>query len=97
MRMLVDREDCLLCPRCGFEYTHVDLVTVAARQTEDEQEIFFQMDSRGGVSEYVEAPVGRRVGDGRRHRFVLHGTCENGCRFALVFTQHKGITLVEAV
>jgi hypothetical protein len=38
------------------------------------------------------------VGVGRRHRIAVTGICEQaGHRFAVVFTQHKGVTYVEAV
>lgn len=43
-----------------------------------------------------EAPTGAIKGPGRRHRVVLAGYCEDcGRPMALVFTQHKGQTLVE--
>jgi hypothetical protein len=47
------------------------------------------------------APVGEivGVGVGRRHRIAVTGICERAGhrRFAVVFTQHKGVTYVEAV
>ena len=41
------------------------------------------------------APAGP-FGEGRRHRIALSGFCEEcGHEFALVFTQHKGDTIIE--
>lgn len=90
-------DNSLLCPKCGFEYTHVDLVHIGARE-EDQPVNNITVDAVTGqtiTQNQTPAPVGPDAGDGRRHRIALVGQCENGCDFALVFTQHKGSTFVE--
>lgn len=87
----------LRCPHCGFNYTHVDLVDIAARR-EDEPAATITADAITGqviTNSEVPAPLGTRVGEGRRQRIALVGHCEGGCDFAFVFTQHKGETYVE--
>ena len=87
----------LLCPNCGFNATHVDTVTMAGRG-EDGPFTYTRLGASGCTTLNATAPpVGDMVGAGRRHRIVLEGWCENGCNFAVVFTQHKGTTFVETV
>ena len=88
----------LRCPQCGDEWTHVDEVRIAARG-EDAPFTHIRVDAQSRrVETHCQdpAPTGIEVGDGRRHRIALMGWCET-CRgtWALVFTQHKGITFVE--
>ena len=99
-RIRVNYRGVLLCPFCDFEYTHLDLVQVAAR-AEDGPFTEIAVDAvTGGVAQPspVSAPAGEIVGTGRRHRIAIHGWCE-GCHryFDLVFTQHKGETYAEII
>ncbi|MFJ8910620.1 hypothetical protein [Amycolatopsis sp. NPDC102389] len=89
----------LLCPTCDFAATHVDVVRVAARAEDREfNEIFVDgVTGRVATHEDSSAPVGPRMGTGRRHRIAVTGHCESGHGFAIVFTQHKGETFVEVV
>lgn len=91
----------LCCPLCGDSNTHVDRVAAAARPAgEDGRIVEFTVDHRGylGVDTEGATPRSTQVGEGRRHRFALLGWCECCAgRFALVFTQHKGVTLVESM
>lgn len=99
MSVYTSNDDELCCPLCGDTNTHIDEVAVAARPTgEDGPVREMRISSRGIVANRPVTPAGRRVGAGRRHRFALIGWCElcDG-RFALVFTQHKGVTLTESV
>jgi hypothetical protein len=94
-----DFDESLACPVCGFGYTHIDSVSVAARR-EDAAPTHISVDALSGYvrkDDGMDVPVGPMVGEGRRHRVVLLGSCENGCRFAVVFTQHKGATFVETL
>jgi len=88
----------LLCPHCETTDTHVEHVFVSARQ-EDQQINEITVNAVSGqvrTHEAHVAPKGSGVGIGRRQRIALAGFCEQcGRRFALVFTQHKGVTLVE--
>jgi hypothetical protein len=90
----------LCCPLCGDTNTHLDEVAVAARPSGEDGPIAeVGLNARGAVTNRAGlVPESRSVGRGRRHRFALIGWCES-CdgRFALVFTQHKGVTLVESV
>lgn len=96
----VNNEDCLLCPRCGGEWTHIENVHISAR-AEDHAVTEIRVNA---ITATITAgpnagagPTGTRVGQGRRQRISLLGYCETcGSNWALVFTQHKGVTFVEA-
>jgi uncharacterized Zn finger protein (UPF0148 family) len=94
-----DHTGLLLCPVCKFDATHVEVALVSAR-TEDVDANEIKVDATNGqvqTHRAVSAPTGPTQGVGRRHRIALEGTCEEGHSFAIVFTQHKGGTFVEAV
>lgn len=95
----VDGDGALWCPSClDSVYTHVDEAVVAGRH-EDQPVVGVEVNSFGEVTDVTngDIPAGR-VGSGRSHRIVLKGYCEMcGARFAFVFTQRKGATLVETV
>lgn len=92
----------LACPLCQdfSNTTHVDRVYVSARK-EDRDFNHITVDAVTGqlrTHEITPSPWGDMVKEGRRHRISLVGDCEIcGGWFALVFTQHKGTTFVEAV
>ncbi|WP_152611080.1 pentapeptide repeat-containing protein [Amycolatopsis sp. MJM2582] len=96
-RTLLD-DAMLRCPFCLSDCTHVEHVYVSAR-CEDEVSTDFFVDAvaaRVETNISVEIPVGESVGAGRRQRIALGGWCEIcGEDFAIIFTQHKGATLVE--
>lgn len=100
MSVYASRDDELCCPLCGDTNTHVDRVGMAARTTGEDGEITeIGFNARGVVTDDTgNIPLSRQVGVGRRHRIALFGWCES-CdgEFALLFTQHKGVTLVESV
>lgn len=99
MSVYTSNADELCCPLCGDTNTHLDEAVVAARpRGEDGTISTVCVTATGAISMRVPVPSGRRVGQGRRHRFALIGWCES-CdrRFALVFTQHQGVTLTESV
>ena len=94
----IDAQDGVLaCPKCGYDYTHIDRVTVHSRR-EDASEA----DTNVTVAEvYDEVPesdtLPRKVPDNpsaRRSGIVIDGQCEDGCRFQLTIAQHKGQTLI---
>lgn len=98
MSVYTTNDDELCCPLCGDSNTHVDRVSVAARpKGEDGPVISIDVAANGVVGESA-VPTSRHVGVGRRHRIALIGWCES-CdgEFALLFTQHKGVTLVESI
>jgi hypothetical protein len=98
--LAIDGSGQLRCPVCGEAHTHVDVVYVSARREDQEPNEIMVNGVTGGVVTHnpVGAPAGTAVREGRRHRIALAGYCEvNGHKFALVFTQHKGVTLVETV
>jgi hypothetical protein len=95
----IDEELLLLCPECGYEYTRVDGVRVAARK-EDREPNAITVDAVSGqvvthADTYV--PAGMKAGTGHHHRIALMSECENGHSFAIVFTQHQGKTYGETV
>lgn len=99
MSVYTNNDDELCCPLCGGMNTHVDQVAIGARPTGEDGPIReLLVDAGGIVTHKAGVPTGRWVGAGRRHRFALIGWCEmcDG-KFALVFTQHKGVTLTESV
>lgn len=85
----------LLCPACGFEYTHIDQVEVSTASGQIMTILCTGEDENSRMTtklEPTEAPVNR---SSRRHSFALVGTCEGCTRtFTLSFTQHKGVTEV---
>jgi hypothetical protein len=92
-------DDSLACPICGFGYVHINQVMVAARR-EDERPTSILVDAVTGYvarGSHTAVPAGPTVGEGRRHRIALLGSCEEGHEFAIVFTQHKGNTFVEVL
>lgn len=94
-----DGEGRLHCPVCNETMgTHLDEVTMMARPDgEDGPLVARHLDDRGQLADDTAAPVDSELGEGRRHRIVIEGWCENGGhRFALIFTQHKGETYFEA-
>lgn len=97
----MNEESELRCPMCGDANTHVNSAAVAARKAGEDGEITeIGVACDGHVAELSpgSVPVGEYVGVGRRHRIALLGWCESCAgRFALVFTQHKGTTVVESV
>lgn len=98
MSVYTSVENELCCPLCGDVFVHIDGVQVAAR-SEDGPFSEIGISSAGDVTDETgNVPVGTAVGVGRRHRIALLGWCEicDG-RFALVFTQHKGVTFAESV
>lgn len=88
----------LRCPHCGDQWTHIDQVDVAARR-EDGPFTDITVDATTGrIDTQGATAIGTHVGIGRRHRIVLAGSCEIcGATLELIFTQHKGQTLVEWV
>lgn len=100
MSVYASRDDELCCPLCGDTNTHVDRVGMAAWVTgEDGQITEIGFTACGVVTDDTgRIPPSRHVGVGRRHRIALFGWCES-CdgEFALLFTQHKGVTLVESI
>lgn len=81
------------CPRCNCEWTHVDDVYMMGRTTEDGELVPVHVDHAGRIGT-GPFPMGQN-GLGRRHEITLAGYCENGCKFRLLFKQHKGETLIE--
>jgi len=95
MSVYTDNDNQLCCPLCGESNVHVDEARVAARSVKDGEVVHVSVAKSGKVGS-EPAPVGSRVGVGRLHRIALHGWCEMCSRkFAIVFTQHNGQTLVE--
>ncbi len=90
----------MVCPACDDTYTHVEKVQIAARG-EDEEPNEITVDAvTGRVETHGDspAPTGAVGQLGRRQRIAVTGHCEQGGHnFAIVFTQHKGQTLLEVV
>ncbi len=100
MSVYTNNEKELCCPLCGDNFVHIDQMRMAGRPDgEDGDLVGVGVTHRGNVHiETGNVPFGPTVGEGRRHRIALIGWCENcGGHFALVFTQRKGVTLVESV
>lgn len=73
--------DELLCPQCGFECTHVDVVDISTRLGTQ----------RVGIDK-VEFRKEKERGD--RHTISLHISGECGHHTIISFQQHKGTTFV---
>lgn len=93
----------MICPKCGSPQVHIEGAHVS-RPIEDGPIAEIRATNDGGLQVSLPGqegpswggPVGP-FGEGRRQRVSLLGECEAGCRFAIVFTQHKGDTVVEVV
>ena len=98
MPPLTFRGASLACPVCGQTYgLHLDGVSLAGR-VEDGPMSTAHIDSECVVTYNDEVPAGPQVEEGRRYRIAIDGWCEFGTHpFSIVFTQHKGDTLVEVV
>jgi hypothetical protein len=100
MGIYTNNENELCCPLCGDSNTHLDRAAMAARVTGEDGPIVEVGILQNGVvtDETGHIPPSSQVGEGRRTRIALFGWCElcNG-QFALLFTQHKGVTLLESV
>lgn len=85
------------CAHCGFDYTHFDLIGMAARPLgEDEVVEVIQVTSHGEVSRRIaEREENPGIYNSRRHSMWLRGTCEN-CDYVTIvaFVQYKGQTLI---
>jgi hypothetical protein len=100
MSVYTDNDNQLCCPLCGDIWVHLDESRVAARPDgEDGPIVGIGVNARGSVTGTTgRVPEGPTVGEGRRHRIALLGYCETCAgQFALVFTQHKGVTFAESV
>ena len=96
----VSEDGYLLCPACGSEWTHTEIVYVAARREDDTFNEITVNAITGQVKTHGDqaAPAGATQGEGRRQRIAVTGFCEeNDHNFAIIFTQHKGVTFAEAV
>lgn len=100
MGIYTSLNDEMACPLCGETNTHVDRVAMTGRDPgEDGATVELGILANGAIVDATgKVPPSRHVGVGRRHRIALIGCCEH-CEgeFALLFTQHKGVTLVETV
>jgi hypothetical protein len=95
-----DENGSLLCPVCGTEWTHSEIVYVSARREDGSFNEISVNAVSGQVTTHGDqaAPAGPAVGQGRRQRIAVTGYCETGRHnFAIVFTQHKGVTCAEIV
>lgn len=80
----------LICPQCGMDATHVDVVDVTAAHGTLRVEVPGEGDD----------PVVSMLPDterGRRHTIGIRVDCESGCRTILSFQQHKGTTFVRSI
>lgn len=89
-------DDELLCPACGFNFTHVDRVEVgtasgwgASITAGGEDELAYAHARHESLTSTVHDHAGRR------HTITLIVTCE-GCDTVstIAFGQHKGVTYV---
>jgi hypothetical protein len=78
----------LICPKCGFDHTHLESVEYFGRHEDDEIGTHATMNINGcKVDDCLDGnPSDRRDG------LILHFTCEDGCEFDILIFQHKGGT-----
>jgi hypothetical protein len=77
-----ENECILLCPVCGFDYTHV-------------RRAFTRMGSDEHEAECVEGTQVKGTTDERRSALIIEVECEDGHCFELVLQQYKGMTFVD--
>ena len=78
----------LLCPKCGFDHTHLESVEYFGRHEDADRGTHAKMNFDGcEVDEFLDGnPSDRRDG------LILHFSCEGGCEFDILIFQHKGGT-----
>jgi hypothetical protein len=89
----IDDGRVLLCPNCGRDYLHHDIVTVHDRQREDDETIdVTTIDGRTVIQAAVHETIARSPSS-RRHGLAIRFWCE-GCDHVpeLTVAQHKGQT-----
>ena len=96
MNLIQVVDDELLCPACGFNFTHVDRVEVgtasgwgATIDAGGEDELSYARARHTALTSIVGGHAGRR------HTITLIVSCE-GCDAVstIAFGQHKGVTVV---
>lgn len=75
----------LLCPVCGWEYTHCEGAGTLLGNDEAEAEV------------YPGTKVIGCIEDERRSALVIKFNCEVGHRWRLVIRQHKGVTSIDTL
>ena len=90
----------LLCPECDMSFTHIDRVTVHAREEDagpkDTRVVSVDVPD-GSPWPESQRPAGLPGNpSSRRSGLVIEGNCENGHRWMVTFEQHKGETRVHA-
>lgn len=83
----------MLCPQCGSESTHVDVVTVAGQSRQ--VTVAAAGEDEASVARSFEGAPPQAFTSPRRHAVTLFVRCEEGCRTAIGFVQHKGMTLLD--
>jgi hypothetical protein len=86
-----DYQPSLLCPFCGFEYVHLDVVNIGARG-EDEPAYLITVDAV--QAKVQESPSFSEPLSARRQWIELVVDCEGCTGGSIVLAQHKGQTLV---
>ncbi len=77
-----DPDNAMVCPCCGYNYTHIDRVFTRLGRDEHEAGIYEGTRQEGTT-------------DSRRSALVVVFDCEAGCKFEVVIQQHKGMNYVE--
>lgn len=85
----------MACPKCGYEYTHIDTAAVIA--TSGQRAIVTANGEDEGSSVKVQMTGRGQARSSRRHDVRLIVNCEAGCLSSIIFIQHKGTTFVEIV
>lgn len=86
-----DHQPSLLCPFCGFEYVHLNVVNIGARG-EDEPAYLITVDAV--QAKVQESPSFSEPLSARRQWIELVVDCEGCTGGSIVLAQHKGQTLV---
>lgn len=94
LTITVDEDGHLLCPNCGSDFVHVDMVEVYGRDNEDGPTRAVAVDASG--STVTTYPCDHNP-SARRHAIRIAGWCEtcDVSPFSVTFVQHKGQTTVE--
>lgn len=86
----------MMCPICDHPHTHVEEAGIAVVDDDyTDRELITVNAETGEVRTHAEeGAVPTEDPPSRGSRIVLKGWCEGGHKFAVVFSQHKGSTLV---
>ena len=87
-----DNHQVMNCPICNCEFTHITEVSTFSRKEDEKIHLETNINLKDKkINTNVVEGHGNNP-SGRRNGLILHGHCEEGCKFDIEMYQHKGNT-----